>query len=46
MGIALCTLQGSEAGSLVPISNAIAIAIFLSPPEGGLDLVTNRKGAI
>jgi len=20
--------------------------IFLSPPEGGLDLVTNRKGAI
>jgi hypothetical protein len=22
------------------------LAIFVSPPEGGLDLVTNRKGAI
>ena len=26
--------------------SAIQHHIFLSPPEGGLDLVTNRKGAI
>jgi len=26
--------------------SCIFVVYFLSPPEGGLDLVTNRKGAI
>ena len=33
-------------GALVYEGASRGVGIFLSPPEGGLDLVTNRKGAI
>jgi len=32
--------------SLSPVRLVLKVTLFLSPPEGGLDLVTNRKGAI
>jgi len=41
-----CTGSRRKEEEEEPRSGHLANWLFLSPPEGGLDLVTNRKGSI